>query len=70
MLKTIYLGMDKVDANILLELLDSHVRAGECWGVKKHHSARTTTPVYCYTVALIDKRVDNLIVRLKEALND
>jgi len=34
MIKTIYLGMDKVDANILLELLDSHVRAGECWGVK------------------------------------
>ncbi len=70
MIKTIYLGMDKVDANILLELLDSHVRAGEYWGVKKHHSARTTTPVYYYTVALIDKRVDNLIVRLKEALND
>jgi hypothetical protein len=54
MIKTIYLGMDKVDANILLELLDSHVRAGEYWGVKKHH----------------DKRVDNLIVRLKEALGD
>lgn len=70
MIKTIYLGMDKVDANILLELLDSHVRAGEYWGVKKHHSARTTTPVCYYTVALIDKRVDNLIVRLEEALGD
>ncbi len=51
---TITMNIDEIDAQIILDLLIRHKQSGEYWGVKKHH----------------DKRVDNLIVRLKEALGD